>query len=115
MTKLAHQPRHDAPDPKSDTKPPNVVSIRADSDNDPLANFHVEDAAGVGTVTRAPAARRVVSKKIVSGIVAALVLSGAAAAAIVYARQLLNSAPAAKPVVSERARLNSRPEGASVI
>jgi len=115
MTKLAQQPRHDAADPKTDAKLPNVVPIRADSDNDPLANFHVEDAAGVATTTRAPAARRVVSKKIVSGIVAAVVLSVAAAATIVYARQRLNSAPAAKPAQSERARLNSRPEGASVI
>src|SRR3954454_25349139 len=106
MTKLAQQSRHDAADVKSEAKLPNVVPIRGDSDSDPLANFHVEDAAGVATTTRTPTARRVVSKKVLGGIVAAVVLSGASAAAIVYARQRLNSAPVPKPVSLERARLN---------
>jgi hypothetical protein len=116
MSKAAQQqPRHDSAETKNDPKPQNVVPIRADTDNDPLANFKGEDETAAAAAKLAPA-RRAMSKKALIGIAAAVVLLGVAAGAIVYARQRA-SVPArtAPPTPTERARLNSRPEGAAVI
>jgi hypothetical protein len=114
MNKAAQQPRKDSAD-KNDVKAQNVFPIRADSDNDPLAHFKGEDEAAAPPPPKPPPVRRVPPKRVLTGVIAAAVVVGIAAAALVYARQRVNLAvPAAKPAASERARLNSRPEGAAV-
>ena len=114
MNKAAQQPRKDTAESKHDALPQNVVPIRADNDNDPLAHFKGEDET-VSPPARVVPARRVISKKALIGMAAGVLLIAGTAAAIVYARQRA-SAPsrAAVPTLTERARLNSRPEGASV-
>jgi hypothetical protein len=112
MTKAAHQPRKDSADAKADGKLPNVVPIRPDNDSDPLANFGVEGAAGVAVASSPP--RRAISKKLVLGIVAGIVVSLGAAAGVVYARQRATRRSIASQPVTEHAILNSRPDGAAV-
>jgi hypothetical protein len=116
MTKAAHQTRRDSADAKADAKSQNVVPIRPENESDPLANFGVEgDRAGAVAVAPSPP-RRVISKKLVSGVAAGVVISVAVVASIVYARQRTTQAsPVVKPAVLEHARLNSRPEGAAVL
>ena len=118
MTKAAQQTRKDSAETKSDGKPQNVVPIRADndSDNDPLAHFRGEDEPAPQPTRPAPA-RRSVSKNTVLAAIAATVFVAAVATVLVYyARQRVNVPSASvQPAPSERARLNSRPEGASVI
>ena len=110
MTKAAQSTRKDSADAKAEGKPPNVVSIRPDTD-DPLAHFGVEGAVAV-----AAPPRRVLSKKLLSGIVGGVVVSVAAVAGIVYARQRTTQPTVvAKPAALEHAILNSRPDGAAVI
>jgi len=116
MNKAAQQTRKDSADTKNDVKAQNVFPIRNDTDNDPLAHFKGEDEAAAPPPPKPPPpVRRVPPKKVMTGVIAAAVVAGVAVAAIVYARQRVNqAAPAAKPAASERARLNSRPEGAAV-
>jgi eukaryotic-like serine/threonine-protein kinase len=111
MTKAAQPTRKDSADPRAEGKSPNVVPIRPD-DIDPLANFGVEGAA----VVAAPSPPRpVLSKTLMTGIVAGVVVSGAAVAGIVYARQRTNQPSVTTAVVLEHAILNSRPDGAAVV
>src|SRR5215470_16150667 len=115
MNKAAQQTRKDSADTKNDVKTQNVFPIRNDSDNDPLAHFKGEDEAAAPPPSKPPPVRRAPPKKVMTGVIAAAVIAGVAVAAIVYARQRVNqTVPAARPAASERARLNSRPEGASV-
>ena len=116
MTKAAHQTRDDdSVDAKIDSKPPNVVPIRADSEGDPLAHFGVEGERAAAVAVASPP-RRVVSKRLLSGIVAGVVVSVVVVAAIVYARQrTMQPSPGGTSVLLEHARLNSRPDGAAVV
>jgi len=116
MNKAAHQPRNDSAETtKNDAKPQNVVPIRADNDSDPLAHFKGEDETAARPV-HPPAARRAIPKKALIGIAAGVLLIAGTAAAIVYARQRVSvPSTGAAPSPTERARLNSRPEGAAVI
>jgi hypothetical protein len=111
MSKTAQSPRKDSADANSDVKVPNLVPIRADVD-DPLAHFKGEDNP---TPAPVPRRRQSMSKTAIATITVGVAISALAAAAVVYARQRA-SAPAvvAKAAVTERARLNSRPEGAAV-
>jgi len=105
MTKVAQQNRKDSAD---------VIPIRTDHDADPLAHFRGEDEPASPAAQTAPA-RRVVSKTVWAGITAGVALVLVVAAIVVYARQrAVAMASVAKPAASERARLNSRPEGAAV-
>jgi serine/threonine-protein kinase len=116
MTKAAHQTRKDFADAKADGKPQNVVLIRADSDSDPLAHFGVEGERAAAVAVAISPPRRVVSKKLLSGIIAGVAVSLVIVATIVYARQRTNApSPVGKSEVLEHARLNSRPEGAAVV
>ncbi len=113
MTKAAQQTRTDPDATSPDSKPPNVVPIRVEADSDPLAHFKGENESAQAN---APAARSRLSTKVVAGVAAVVVLSGVAAAGIVYTRQ--RSALPANVTMSptlEKARLNSRPEGAAVV
>ncbi len=112
MSKVAQTPRRDV-DHKTVENVPNIVPIRADSDNDPLANFNVEAPSGATAVKTAPP--RAVPKNVVAVVTAVMALAAVAVAAVVYARQRVNlPVSTARPQASERARLNSRPEGAAV-
>lgn len=105
MTKLAQQNRRDSAD---------VVPIRADNDADPLDHFKGEDEP-VGPPARPVPARGAISKNVWVGIGAGVALIALVAGIVVYARQRATvRVPVANPVAAERARLNSRPEGAAV-
>jgi eukaryotic-like serine/threonine-protein kinase len=113
MNKAAQHSRKDSAE-SNDVKSQNVVPIRAE-DNDPLAHFKVEGEAAAPP-GRPARARRGISRKALTGIGAAVVLAGLATAAVVYARQRARTpSPGSPPVLTERARLSSRPEGAAVI
>jgi len=105
MTKLAQQNRKDSAD---------IVPIRSDNDVDPLAHFKGEDEPA-SPLPRTVPARRPISNKVWAGIAAGVALVLFVAAVVLYARQrALATTAVAKPAASERARLNSRPEGAAV-
>jgi len=106
MTKVtAQQARKDSAE--------NVVPIRSD-DNDPLAHFRGEDEPEPPLARSAPPGRAI-PKKVLAGIAAGAALVAVVAAIVLYARQrAIATASAAKPAAAERARLNSRPEGAAV-
>jgi PEGA domain-containing protein len=106
MTKVtAQQARKDSAE--------NVVPIRSD-DNDPLAHFRGEDEPAASPARPEPA-RRGISKKVLAGIAAGALLVAAVVGGIMYTRQrAAMRVSVASPVASERAKLNSRPEGAAV-
>ncbi len=113
MSKAAQSPRQDRLDAKDESNLPNVFPIRADGENDPLANFSVEDGSPPPPVQAKRS--RSVSKKVIAGMTVGVALAAVALAAAVYARQRVTvPVSTAKPQPSERARLNSRPEGAAV-
>lgn len=118
MNKAAQQPRKESAETKSDPKPQNVVPIRADNDSDPLAHFRGEEEAATLPPARSAPARRAnaVSKNTILAAAAATLFVAAVAAAMGYARQRVSvPTTTAPPAPTERARLNSRPEGASVM
>jgi serine/threonine-protein kinase len=113
MTKAAQQTRKDSAD--ANGKPQNVVPIRADNDNDPLAHFSVEGERATPVAVATPPPQSAVAQKLLGGIAAGVVVSIGVVATLVYARQRTNPPSSmTKPEVLEHAKINSRPEGAAV-